>query len=78
MEYNKVFNLIAKNSIEVVDETIRILEKLADNIMKEPSNSKYRTLQKTNATIQTKIMSMKGGAECLKLMGFKEVSAYDF
>lgn len=67
------FDKLKGNSVEIIDETIRILVKIADNIIKDPLNLKYRTLQKDNITIKSKILSVKGGLECLLAMGFQEV-----
>lgn len=61
------------NSKEVFDEVTRLLMKIADNILKEPTNLKIRKLQKNNATIAKKILSIKGGLDCLLTMGFEEV-----
>lgn len=74
MDYNTVFNKLKENSKEVTDETIRILLKVADNILKDPTNLKWRTLQKENQIIKNKIVLSRGGVECLKLMGFQEAS----
>lgn len=76
MDYSVIFEKLRTNSAEVAIEIVRILEKIADNILKYPSDAKYRTLQKKNETIRNKIMSIKGGIECLKVMGFKEVCIY--
>lgn len=74
MDYNKVFNKLRENSGDICDETIRILLKIANNILKDPTNLKWRTLQKGNQAINNKIVLSKGGVDCLKLMGFQEVS----
>lgn len=73
MDYNTVFQKLTENPPEVLDEVVRILEKVADNILKNSSDLKYRTLLKDNKTIKNKVLSIKGGVECLKLMGFQEV-----
>lgn len=73
MEYNRVFKELTENSPEEIDAVGRILEKIANNILKNPSDLKYRTLLKENKTIKNKILSAKGGVDCLKLMGFQEV-----
>lgn len=76
MDYNATFEKLSGNSAEVAEETIRILDKIAANILRYPSDAKYRTLQKKNEAIRSKIISARGGIECLKLMGFKEVCIY--
>uniref|UniRef100_A0A6P7FTI1 Peptide-N(4)-(N-acetyl-beta-glucosaminyl)asparagine amidase n=1 Tax=Diabrotica virgifera virgifera TaxID=50390 RepID=A0A6P7FTI1_DIAVI len=76
MGFEETFKQLEQNSPAVYQEAIRILTKIADNIIKNPSDLKVRTLQKSNITISSKILSIKGGKECLKLMGFEEVSNY--
>lgn len=78
MDYDVTFEKLKGNSPEVADETIRILDKIADNILRFPTDTKYRTLQKTNGTIRNKILLAKGGIDCLKLMGFQEVCIFAF
>ncbi|XP_050498889.1 peptide-N(4)-(N-acetyl-beta-glucosaminyl)asparagine amidase isoform X1 [Diabrotica virgifera virgifera] len=72
MGFEETFKQLEQNSPAVYQEAIRILTKIADNIIKNPSDLKVRTLQKSNITISSKILSIKGGKECLKLMGFEE------
>ncbi|CAH1164743.1 unnamed protein product [Phaedon cochleariae] len=72
MGYKEVFEKLERNPQHVYDDAVKILCKIADNILKAPSDLKKRTLQKSNATISSKVLSVKGGAECLKLMGFSE------
>lgn len=76
MSYNTTFNKLKENHSEIVDDVIRILEKIANNILKDPLNLKYRTLQKDNATIKNKIIATIGGIECMVLMGFEEVTLH--
>lgn len=57
----------------VYEEASRILIKIADNILNNPSNLKIRALQKNNSVIKQKLLAAKGGLECLLGMGFREV-----
>lgn len=61
------------NSEPTYREVSELLVKIADNILKDPSNPRMRTLKKSNAVVSKKILAATGGLECLKLMGFKEV-----
>lgn len=61
------------NGDDVYQEAIRLLLKIIDNVIKDPSNKRVRSLQKNNATVSNKILSVKGGLECLKSVGFVEV-----
>ncbi|KAK5649091.1 hypothetical protein RI129_003983 [Pyrocoelia pectoralis] len=66
---------LKKNSKEIFEEAIRILLKIADNVIKEPTNLKLRSLQKANTTLSTKILNVTGGSECLKFMGFEDTGS---
>lgn len=73
MGSEQVLKTLLENPTEVYNETVRILVKIADNIIKNPHNLKIRSLQKANNIIHSKIINVKGATECLKLMGFVEV-----
>lgn len=66
------------NSDDVYNETVRLLVKIIDNVLKEPTNKKLRVLQRNNATIAKKILAVNGGLDCLKAIGFIEVVCYVF
>lgn len=66
------------NSDDVYNETVRLLVKIIDNVLKEPTNKKLRVLQKNNATIAKKILAVNGGLDCLKAIGFIEVVVHVF
>ncbi|XP_023022495.2 N-glycanase Pngl [Leptinotarsa decemlineata] len=72
MSYQEILNKLKKNQQKMYEETVRILCKIADNILENPENLKFRTLQKSNQTVTSKIISVSGGVECLKAMGFVE------
>ncbi|XP_057664016.1 peptide-N(4)-(N-acetyl-beta-glucosaminyl)asparagine amidase [Diorhabda carinulata] len=65
-----------KNPAEKREETIKILCKIADNILGNPTDKTFRKLQKTNPTINNKILCRDGGKELLTIMGFQEKDAY--
>lgn len=74
MDFDDVLRkLFQENPKNASDEALRLLSKIADNILKDPANLKLRTLQKNNVTVSKKILSIGRALECLKLMGFKEV-----
>lgn len=64
---------LASNKSDITKEAIRLLIKIADNILKDPNNTQKRSLQKHNAVILNKIIPASGAVDCLKLMGFIEV-----
>ncbi|XP_030766284.1 peptide-N(4)-(N-acetyl-beta-glucosaminyl)asparagine amidase [Sitophilus oryzae] len=72
MSFEEVLDKLGENSIETSKETVRILLKIADNILKQPENVKIRTLQKSNHIISKKVLQVNGGSLCLRLMGFVE------
>lgn len=75
MDFDEILQkLIQENSKSVSEEALRLLNKIAENILKDPSNLKLRRLQKNNATVSKKILSVSSALQCLKLMGFEEVS----
>ena len=51
-----------------------VLLKVANNILNNPENPKYRTLKVGNAIVSTKLLPVSGAMECLFEMGFEEVS----
>ncbi len=44
--------------------------KLLNNILKNPREEKFRMIKKTNAAIQSKLLSVKGVPELLEALGF--------
>jgi len=48
------------------------LLRVSTNIMKNPTEQRFRSLKLTSTTIATKLMIAAGGMECLFAMGFKE------
>lgn len=68
-----VLSKLESNPKVVYEESTRLLIKIADNILKEPSNTVLRNLRKNNNTISSKLLDIYGGLDCLKLMGFEEV-----
>lgn len=73
MSFEEIVVKLRSNSVEICDEVVRLLCKIADNIIKNPNNPKVRILQKNNSTIKNKVLAANGGLECLLLMGFQEV-----
>eukprot|EP01041_Mallomonas_annulata_P003362 gene3362-6656_t len=54
-----------------------ILQKILINIKSNPSDMKYRELKASNKSIQTRVLSRKGGLEFLNAVGFKSTNASD-
>jgi len=52
-------------------ETIGVLVKIADNLIRRPDNAKVRTLRLKTTTFQDKIQPRRGAVALLKVIGFK-------
>jgi len=51
-------DIIGKNDPEQVIQGLDILHKLISNILKNPTDEKFRILKKSNKTIQAKLLSL--------------------
>jgi peptide-N4-(N-acetyl-beta-glucosaminyl)asparagine amidase len=65
---------LEENPEDVYLETTSVLLKLVDNVIKNPSNPKYRSIKLGNPTVSSKLIPAVGAMECLFEMGFQEVS----
>nr|CAH7728170.1 unnamed protein product [Callosobruchus chinensis] len=72
MGLENLLEKLGKNSPDAINEAVRVISKIAENILKDPKNMRIRTLQKSNATISNKILALEGGADCLIMLGFQE------
>lgn len=71
--HTAVFSLIENNPKERYIEGAGILLKLLENVIKEPDNSKFRTIRLENKIIKEKLLCLNGIKECLEYIGFEEV-----
>lgn len=55
-------------------ESVTILLKLLDNVIREPTNEKYRTIRLENKIIKEKLLALSGMKFLLENIGFVEVS----
>lgn len=60
-----------ENSADAYLEATRILLVLIENVLKEPTNPKYRTIRLENKTIKEKLLSVAGIAQLLNAIGFQ-------
>lgn len=63
---------LEENPREVYLEVTSVLIRLANNVIKNPSDQKYRSIRLANPTVANKLLPAVGAMECLFEMGFKE------
>lgn len=67
---------LCENSNEVFLDVAKLLLTYADNILRYPSEEKYRSIRIGNPTFSTKMLPVKGAVECLFEMGFEEAETH--
>lgn len=68
----EVLNLESANSTKYI-ESVTILLKILDNVIREPQNDKYRTIRLENKIIREKLLCLNGVRAFLEKIGFVEV-----
>ncbi|KAL8581107.1 hypothetical protein ACOMHN_033555 [Nucella lapillus] len=68
--------LYKENSKEEFLAAAEILLKLANNVLQNPQEAKYRRIRIANPLLETKLLPVVGGLECLFDMGFQEDGEY--
>lgn len=63
--------IVRPNSKEVALRSLHTLSKIAENLLREPDNSKYRQFKPTNTIIKRDIVDPKGALEYAVAMGFR-------
>ena len=66
------FRELLANPPDTFDSTSQLLLRIANNIVQEPNEPKYRTLKLSTNTFQNKLLPVKGAVECLFAMGFED------
>ena len=75
MEENASVKLLfEENPADEALSAADVLLKIANNILNNPDNQKYRTLKVANAIVSSKLLPVSGAMECLFEMGFEEVN----
>ncbi|XP_050400268.1 peptide-N(4)-(N-acetyl-beta-glucosaminyl)asparagine amidase [Patella vulgata] len=72
MTWDSVLQLATENESKTAFEAIDILLKFCKNIIKNPSEEKYRRIRLKNPIIESKLLPVSGAMECLFDMGFLE------
>lgn len=70
------FSELLKNSKEQFESASKLLVRFADNVLKDKSNEKYRSIRLENKIFQERILPFSGAVQCLFEMGFQEVSFF--
>ncbi|XP_035537083.1 peptide-N(4)-(N-acetyl-beta-glucosaminyl)asparagine amidase isoform X3 [Morone saxatilis] len=73
MAVSPAVTTLCENSNGVFLDAAKLLLTYADNILRYPSEEKYRSIRIGNPTFSTKLLPIKGAVECLFEMGFEEV-----
>ncbi|CAG9766301.1 unnamed protein product [Ceutorhynchus assimilis] len=74
MVFDELLDKLNAQPREVSQEIVRVLMKIAENVLKDPKNTNLRVLKKSNTTIASKILRHQIGRYCLEAMGFQENS----
>ena len=64
--------ILLNSKVEILD-LLELLQKLCMNIISNADDLKYRTIKLNNKTIQSRLLSRKGGLEFLSAIGFRTV-----
>ena len=70
---SSVTKLVNENSVEDFLKASDILLKFASNVIKNPTDQKYRKIRLGNPVVELKLIPVSGALECLFEMGFEEV-----
>ncbi|KAI0375645.1 hypothetical protein BV20DRAFT_7359 [Pilatotrama ljubarskyi] len=65
-------DIIAANSLGVALQSLRTVLKLAENILAEPTNERFRRFRITNDTVRRSIMEPRGVLQLVVDLGFRE------
>jgi len=63
-------DILARNPKPIAREALRIISRLADNLLKEPTNPKYQKFKRTNPRIEKYLEGSKGSLELVQALGF--------
>ena len=69
-----VKTLLTENTKEDFLAASELLLRLANNVIKNPLELKYRRIRLSNPLLESKLLPFLGGFECLFEMGFEEVT----
>ena len=65
--------LFRENDKATFRSACEVLLRLANNVLDKPNEQKYRRIRIANPLLESKLLPVTGGMECLFEMGFEEV-----
>lgn len=65
------------SNVDTFVDSISILLRILDNVIREPQNDKYRTIRLENKIVKEKLLSLNGIRPLLEKIGFVEVGLLD-
>ncbi|XP_047480143.1 peptide-N(4)-(N-acetyl-beta-glucosaminyl)asparagine amidase-like [Penaeus chinensis] len=71
-ELSSCVEMLLENDQELLEAAIETLLKIAGNILREPSNEKFRSVNLSSNVVERKLIPAVGALEILFLMGFEE------
>ncbi|KRX01748.1 hypothetical protein PPERSA_01618 [Pseudocohnilembus persalinus] len=71
IEFNNFYKESKKN-IQVVEKAKNMTIGMIEKIVQSPEDLKYRTLKKSNQTVQQTVLNYKSGKNLLQMIGFQE------
>lgn len=74
LDVEAIRNLENAENVSHYIESVTILLKILDNIIREPTNEKYRSIRLENKIVREKLLSLSGMRRLLERIGFVEVS----
>lgn len=76
MSRSEGITALSENPTDVFLDVSKLLITYADNILRNPSEDKYRSIRIGNPTFSSKLLPVKGAVECLFEMGFEEAETH--
>lgn len=76
LKYEREILNLESASTNAYVESVTILLKVLDNVIREPHNNKYRTIRLENKIIKEKLLCLNGVRQLLEKIGFIEVRFY--
>lgn len=72
LQFDRIGRTLALNKAAALTDLCSLLVKVCENVVKSPTEIKFRTLKMGNDTIKTRILDRSGGLDVLKLLGWQK------